>query len=293
MTQRVFVGDVQGCATEFADLLERIRVELGEDFELWSVGDLVNRGPDNLGALRQMRELIDSGRGRVVLGNHELNLLRVAAGQRPLAPHDSIADVLEAPDRDDWCDWLRRLPLVETGEIGGRRFAMVHAASHPSWSIEVLAEQGAAAQARLADSPRSEAFAFLGSEPSADADLDVLRRLTSCRSVREREEWSSLLPDEFAADATPWHVDWAGEYHEHGIVYGHWALQGLHVAAGLRGLDTGCVHHGRGHDGFLTAWLPDASAADPFAVPDDGFWQIPARAAYYAHKDSPSASGNP
>jgi hypothetical protein len=70
-------------------------------------------------------------------------------------------------------------------------------------------------------------------------------------------------------------------------VYGHWSLQGLHVARGLRGLDTGCVHHGRGRDGFLTAWLPDPAADEPFGLPDAAFWKIPARRAYYARRDRP------
>lgn len=288
VTQRVFVGDVQGCADEFADLLERLRAEFGDGFELWSVGDLVNRGPDNLAVLRLMRELVDTGRGRVVLGNHELNLLRVAAGQRALAPHDSIGDVLAAPDCGDWLDWLRGLPLVEAGRVGGRDFAMVHAASHPAWPLAALRAAGAAASERLAAPSRAEALAFLAAEPEAGDANDGLRRLTSCRSVTGVEGWSSRLPEEVGRDARPWHLAWLEAGHAHGIVYGHWALQGLHLAPGLRGLDTGCVHHGRGHDGFLTAWLPDESAEDPFALPDDRIWQVPARAAYYAHKDTGS-----
>ena len=77
-----------------------------------------------------------------------------------------------------------------------------------------------------------------------------------------------------------------------GVVYGHWARQGLHVSPGLRGLDTGCVHHGRGRDGVLTAWLPDSApsaSGDPFAVPDERFWQVPAKRRYYY----PRADGGP
>jgi hypothetical protein len=73
-------------------------------------------------------------------------------------------------------------------------------------------------------------------------------------------------------------------------VYGHWALQGLHVARGLRGLDSACVHHGRPDGrggttrGFLTAWIPAWPGRDgdrePFDVPDDRFLQVPARRRY-------------
>ncbi|HEX5635437.1 MAG TPA: hypothetical protein VFX50_19475, partial [Gemmatimonadales bacterium] len=74
---------------------------------------------------------------------------------------------------------------------------------------------------------------------------------------------------------------WARAGHDYGVVYGHWALQGLHVAPRLRGLDTGCVHHGRDRDGFLTAWLPDPRARDPFEVPDERFWHVRAHRPYY------------
>ena len=80
--QRIFVGDVQGCADELDEILERARGAFGERFELWVVGDLVNRGPDNVRALERVRALVDAGRGRYVLGNHEIALLRVAAGLR-------------------------------------------------------------------------------------------------------------------------------------------------------------------------------------------------------------------
>jgi hypothetical protein len=53
------------------------------------------------------------------------------------------------------------------------------------------------------------------------------------------------------------------------------------VAPGLRGLDTGCVHHGRDHEGFLTAWIPTLGREDPFALPDREFWHVAARQRYY------------
>jgi bis(5'-nucleosyl)-tetraphosphatase (symmetrical) len=281
--QRIFVGDVQGCAEELDALLERAKGEFGDRFELWVVGDLVNRGPENVRALERVRALVDGGRGRYVLGNHEIALLRVAAGLRPLSHFDSFVDVLGRPDAAEWLEWLRRLPLVATGRLGRQRFAMAHAAVHPEWSLDELCERARRAEERLGSPDRGEAVRLLAADRSRDPDRDLLGRLTGCRSVGSGDAWSTEPPTD---GEVAWHARWSGNGHRFGVVYGHWSLQGLHVAPWLRGLDTGCVHHGRGRAGILTAWLPAPDDDAPFDVPDERFWRVPARRAYYAHRDA-------
>ena len=272
--QRIFVGDVQGCADELEEILARARRELGNDFELWSVGDLVNRGPKSHRALALVRELIEAGRGELVLGNHELALLGRWLGVRAPGATDTMEDLLDRPDLDEWCEWLRRRPLARAGELGTRRFAMVHASVAPHWTLEETLAAARAAEATLATPDRKALGAAL-----RDRD-DRLGRFVSGRSVLAGGGWSSEPPEQLTG-AEPWHAAWSREGHDYGVVYGHWALQGLHVAPQLRGLDTGCVHHGRDRDGFLTAWLPDPRARDPFAVPDTHFWQVRAFRPYY------------
>lgn len=275
----MFVGDVQGCGAEFAELLERVQYAHGEEFELWLVGDLINRGPASLEVLRVVRPMVEQGRARYVLGNHEIWLLESFFGQRPLRPADTMADLLARPDIEDWVEWIRRRPLVETGALSGRLFAMVHAAIHPDWDLETLVGRAREAEARLGDTDRAAAERFLAGDPERDAALDALLLITSCRSFGPDGSWSSGEP---LPPAVPWHVAWSRRAHGYGVVYGHWALQGLHVAPGLRGLDTGCVHHGREeHQGFLTAWLPSMTREDPFALPDREFWQVRAHRRYY------------
>jgi bis(5'-nucleosyl)-tetraphosphatase (symmetrical) len=275
--QPIFVGDVQGCASELEQLLALAKADFGDRFELWSVGDLINRGPDNVAVLRRVRGLVDAGRARHVLGNHELGLLLIAAGLRTPKPLDTFGDVLAAPDRIDWLEWLRRRPLLEPGQLGEQRFLMAHAAVHPDLGADELLARAKRVEARLSAPDRREATELLAADPQRDPDRDLLGRLTQCRGATRAGAWSAEDPE---GAFLPWHQLWSARAHDYCVVYGHWAMQGLHVAARLRGLDTGCVHHGRGRDGALTAWLPDTAAASPFDVPDERFWQVPAQRIY-------------
>lgn len=279
--QRIFVGDIQGCCEEFVELISRATDAFGDEFALWITGDLVNRGPDNRRPLELVRGLVEAGRAQYVLGNHEIGLLAVDFGLRDLGPNDTFGDILSANDAAEWIDWLRKRPLVVSGQIGDQRFAMVHAAAHPDWSLGELIEMAGRVGERLSASGET-AREFLSADPATDPLRDALGRMTRCRSVTPDGGWSSEEP---ASPERAWHRVWASRGHDYALVYGHWARQGLHVAAGLRGLDSGCVHHGRGRDGFLTAWLPESSprakGQRAFDAPDDRFWQIPAKRRYY------------
>src|SRR5690606_29541025 len=139
------------------------------------------------------------------------------------------------------------------------------------WDLPALVERARAVEARLAHSP-AEARRLLTADPARDPDADVLARVTRCRRVDACGRWSPQ-PPEHEDDA--WHRRWAARGPRYGIVYGHWAQQGLHVAPGLRGLDSGCVYHGWDHDGFLSAWLPAPDDPAPFHGTDGEVWRIP------------------
>ncbi len=278
--QRIFIGDVQGCADELEALYARATEAFSTDFSLWIAGDLVNRGPDNRRALERVRELVEAERAEYVLGNHEIHLISTGLGLRDLAANDSIEDVLGASDAMEWVDWLRKRPLVVEGAIAGQPFAMVHASVGPGWSLSELVSRGRAVSERLSGD-REAARSFLALDLDEDPVREDLARLTRGRSATD-SGWSSSEP---GRKEGAWHRAWAAHEPDYGIVYGHWARQGLHVENGLRGLDTGCVHHGRGRDGYLTAWLPEslprAAGGRAFDAPDDRFWQIQASRRYY------------
>ena len=50
-------------------------------------------------------------RAVTLLGNHDLHLLAVAAGLRPLKDGDTLQEVLDAPDREELLAWVRSQPL--------------------------------------------------------------------------------------------------------------------------------------------------------------------------------------
>ena len=80
------VGDVQGCLQPLKCLLKKVDFNPDTDM-LWSVGDIVNRGPKSLKALRFFYDLRDNL--VMVLGNHDLHLLALAAGARKPSSVDS------------------------------------------------------------------------------------------------------------------------------------------------------------------------------------------------------------
>jgi bis(5'-nucleosyl)-tetraphosphatase (symmetrical) len=91
------IGDIQGCYAEFTALLAKIEFDPQHD-QLWSVGDLINRGSDNLATLRWFyanRSVV-----KVVLGNHDLHLLAHHAGVGKKSRSDNFEDILEAEDAD-------------------------------------------------------------------------------------------------------------------------------------------------------------------------------------------------
>ena len=127
------IGDIQGCATQLAQLVERIRFNPRSD-QLWFVGDLVNRGPDSLKVLRYIKSLGDSA--VVVLGNHDLFLLAVAEDMTVMRPEDTLQSILAAPDRDELLGWLRQQRLLYREQ----QFVLVHAGLLPQWSMDEAEE---------------------------------------------------------------------------------------------------------------------------------------------------------
>lgn len=120
--RRLFVGDLHGCREELDDLLSAFGFRPGTD-RLYSVGDVVGKGPDVPGTLGRLEDL---GAG-IVTGNHEQALLKAAA--RPPGSVGRGQDYLDAlgPDKDRLVAWIKTWPLwLDLEDV-----LMVHAGLEP------------------------------------------------------------------------------------------------------------------------------------------------------------------
>lgn len=240
------IGDVQGCCTPLERLLEKIDFSASRD-HVYLLGDLVNRGPRSLDSLRLLHRLGESA--SCLLGNHDLNLLAVAQGVRRQHRGDTIQDILDAPDRDAWLDWLRhqRMAIHEHGWL------MVHAGVVPQWDTAQTMRLAAEAETLLR-SAELEHFlpAMYGDEPSRWSESltgserlrFIINVLTRTRFVAADGTLDFIAKD--GADAAPegfqpWFDVPGRRTKGTPIAFGHWATLGLIDRPDLLALDTGCV----------------------------------------------------
>ena len=153
------IGDIQGCYADLTGLLSQIAFDRNQD-QLWSVGDLINRGTDNLATLRWFYD--HRSAVKVVLGNHDLHLLAHYAGVGRKSRSDNFQDILEAEDAKILLDWLVQQPLMHReGPL-----LMTHAGIPPCWSSDEAWSYAQEVTDTLKSRRRLEFFsAMYGNEP--------------------------------------------------------------------------------------------------------------------------------
>lgn len=244
------VGDLQGCASEFEQLLEQIGFDRARD-RLWLTGDLVNRGPQSLECLRRVRGLGDAA--VTVLGNHDLHLLALAySTHEKRKSHDTLDDVLGAPDRDELMDWLVQRPVLHHDPQLDT--VLVHAGLAPEWDLVTAKALARELETTLRDRHARGALFdnMYGDQPSRWspdlAGFERLRFVTNCFTrLRFVARDGSLElrhkgpPQDAPAELTPWFRAANRRSRAHRIVFGHWSALGFHDADNVTCLDTGCV----------------------------------------------------
>ncbi len=248
------IGDIQGCYAQFQGLLAMLDYDPKRDL-LWSVGDLVNRGPDSLAVLRFFYQLGD--RARVVLGNHDMHLLALAFGnEKHHKPTDTLGPILEAPDRGELLDWLRHQPLLHFDPT--LNCAMLHAGLPPQWGLADALRHAAEVEGVLRGPRHREFFSehMFGETPKLWSEaLQGWERIRfivgSFTRLRYCDEKGALVlkkkhaPGQGTSDDHPWflHPDRASR--RECLVFGHWSTLGYYARRNVYALDTGCLWGGQ------------------------------------------------
>jgi bis(5'-nucleosyl)-tetraphosphatase (symmetrical) len=262
MMKTYVIGDLQGCAHEAGLLLEQIAADAHsmEEARILFVGDLINRGPASLTALRRMKALSESSGGRVeaLLGNHDLHLLAVAAGVQQASRSDTLDEILAAPDLDELIDWLRRRPLAMFVDARRERFLLVHAGVPPQWNAEQTMRLAAEVEEVLRGDGWADFLAQMyGNQPDRWDDsltgIDRLRCIVNALT-RMRLCWPDGRMDFLhkesdkgpeGSDLLPWFDAPGRRTADVTVVFGHWSALGLVLRPNLVGLDSGCVWGGK------------------------------------------------
>ena len=212
------------------------------------VGDLVNRGPRSLEVLRWARDLeVELGdRLVMVLGNHDVHLLALAAALGKPHHRESLAAVLEASDGTEILEWLRCRPLLHhSGE-----YILVHAGLLPQWDAATAARLARRVEAVLRRPDGLRLLLGLSSpdEPQIDTreEARVFRVLTRARMLKANGELCGHTgpPESAPADCRAWFDMPGRKSRDQVVVAGHWAALGRRLRPNLLALDSGCVYGG-------------------------------------------------
>lgn len=139
MSTYVF-SDVHGHAAPLARVIGRIGP--AEDDVFYCLGDMIDRGPDPLGVIAQVRALPNA---HVLMGNHEdLMLACMGDPEEPISSvnaanwginggivtSEALAALTEQ-EADEIVDWVSDLPRCAHVKVGERRYILAHAGIDP------------------------------------------------------------------------------------------------------------------------------------------------------------------
>lgn len=249
MSKIYAVGDVQGCAPSLKALVKKLPTKSKMIF----LGDLVNRGPDSLGALRQLKQLQEEQRIECILGNHDLHLLAVDAGIRKTKGLDTVQPILDAPDRAELIDWLRHRPMA----LCNGKVLTVHAGVLPQWDLGQAVECAQEVEKALRKKNYKEFLANMyGNTPNKWSNslkgyerlrviTNALTRIRFCTPSGTMEFESKEGFESGPKGYIPWFKTSKRKTQDTLIYFGHWSTLGLLREKNVIGLDTGCVWGGK------------------------------------------------
>jgi len=134
------IPDVHGEAEAFARCVNEARAEGRFILQL---GDMVDRGPDSVGALTLMLDLMDAGAGLMLMGNHDWKIVRALQG-RPVKlgpdPERTLREIAAEPGLSErLLSAAERMPF----HIRHADRLFVHGAWHPAMTSHAPLDKSA------------------------------------------------------------------------------------------------------------------------------------------------------
>lgn len=221
--KKIVVGDVHGCLDELLKLLEMVEVDPSD--EVIFLGDVVDRGPRVLDAVRFVRQGCLEGRFKCLLGNHEEKHVRWAkyeeerrtlGRKNPMRPFVGERAVQHERLTEEEREWLSELPPFVRFKDGDRDWIACHAGVPTDKPIE---------QQKVKTLVRTRWLDGVTGEYASTGD-----------------------PNEIPEGAVYWDEKWAGP---ESVIHGHIVMDEprfVEVSKGdaiVLGIDTGCCFGGK------------------------------------------------
>lgn len=250
-----FIGDIHGCFNEFNRLLDRVSFNVKYDY-LWLTGDLIDRGPGSLEVINLIMSLGTSI--KMVLGNHDLNLIAIYANVKKETIKSSIiSNLLKFKKIDEIIFWLRHQPLVQIDDY--KKIIMVHAGIYPYWDINLVKYYSKKIEMMLCHKYYDTFLKILFNNKlinkkdclsneinSLSFALNVFTRMRYCLPNGDLDMTHKQSPTKDILPLLPWFSIKNNNLNDYSIFFGHWASLKENVTPfKIIPLDTGCCWGGK------------------------------------------------
>ncbi|WP_422667096.1 symmetrical bis(5'-nucleosyl)-tetraphosphatase [Buchnera aphidicola] len=247
------IGDIHGCYTEMMLLLKKVSFNSQKDY-LWVTGDMVARGPDSLKVLRYLYSLQD--RVKIVLGNHDLNLISVFFGNKKNKKENCFNNLFNADDSITLMHWLRNQSVLQIDE--DQKIIMVHAGISPHWSLNEVKFYAKKISLLLSsdnylsfldsvyDNNITEWSINLSMLDKLKYSINVFTRMRYCYPNGKLNLFYKDSPCYIKYPLQPWFLIDRNIPKEYSIFFGHWSsLKKTNMIEPFYPLDTGCCWGGK------------------------------------------------
>jgi bis(5'-nucleosyl)-tetraphosphatase (symmetrical) len=244
-----FIGDIHGCYSQFLYLLKKVKFNFLKD-EIWITGDLIGRGPNSFEVLDYIFSLKKNA--KLVLGNHDMNLISTYYGVNKKSISKEISDLLNHKDISKFINKLRKIPFVQYDSV--KKIIMTHAGIFPQWNLKNLISASNEAQTVMSGKNFLKYLRYMnGDFPNFWSEnlnkydrfrfiINAFTRMRYCCLNGEKLDFNYKdTPPHFNKNLVPWFVIKNKLYKEYFIFFGHWSsLKNTITPKNVFPLDTGC-----------------------------------------------------